>query len=67
MSYTIYNPIYLRQRIPFSENDCQYGERMIRLINRLLNKSKNIAFIGHKLIVTLQAIHLRQLHQNLPR
>jgi len=40
---------------------------MIRLINRLLNKSKNLAFIVHKRIVTLEDMYLRQLHQNLPR
>jgi len=45
---TKYSPIYLPQQIPFSEDDCQYGNRMIRVMNKLTNKDKNVAFIGHK-------------------
>lgn len=62
-----YNPIYLPQQIPFSEDDCQYGNRMIRVMNKLANQGKNVAFIGHKGVVTLAAVYLRQVQQNLSR
>lgn len=62
---TKYTPVYLPQQIPFSEDDCQYGNRMIRVMNKLSNKGKNVAFIGHKGVVTLAAVYLRKIQQGL--
>lgn len=58
-----YTPLYLPQQIPFSEDDCQYGNRMIRVMNKLANQGKNVAFIGHKGVVTLAAVYLRKIHK----
>jgi broad specificity phosphatase PhoE len=60
-----YTPLYLPQQIPFSEDDCQYGNRMIRVMNKLANQGKNVAFIGHKGVVTLAAVYLRKIQQGL--
>jgi broad specificity phosphatase PhoE len=60
-----YTPVYLPQQIPFSEDDCQYGNRMIRVMNKLTNQVKNVAFIGHKGVVTLAAVYLRKIQQGL--
>lgn len=64
---TDYTSLFLPQQIPFSEVDCAYGNRMIRVMNKLANQGKNVAFIGHKGVVTLAAVYLRQVQQNLPR
>ena len=60
-----YTPLYLPQQIPFSEDDCQYGNRMIRVMNKLANQGKNVAFIGHKGVVTLAAVYLMKIQQGL--
>jgi broad specificity phosphatase PhoE len=62
-----YTPLYLPQQIPFSEDDCSYGNRMIKVMNSLALNGKNIAFIGHKGTVTLAAVYLRKELQNLPK
>ena len=35
MSCAIYNSICLRQHVPFSADDCSYGNRMIKMMNSL--------------------------------
>lgn len=64
---TDYTPIYLPQQIPFSEDDCSYGNRMIKVMNSLALNGKNVAFIGHKGTLTLAAVYLRKELQNLPK
>lgn len=61
-----YTPLFLPQQIPFSEDDCAYGNRMIKVMNSLALSGKNVAFIGHKGSVTLAAVYLRKELQNLP-
>lgn len=62
-----YTSLFLPQQIPFSEDDCAYGNRMIRVMNNLALNGKNVAFIGHKGTLTLAAVYLRKELQNLPR
>jgi broad specificity phosphatase PhoE len=61
-----YKSFYLPQQIPFSEDDCAYGNRMIKVMNSLALNGQNVAFIGHKGTVTLAAVYLRKELHNLP-
>ncbi len=62
-----YTPLYLPQQIPFSEDDCSYGNRMIKVMNSLALNGKNIAFIGHKGTVTLAAVYFRKEQTKSPK
>lgn len=62
-----YTSLFLPQQIPFSEDDCTYGNRMIKVMNSLALNGKNVAFIGHKGTVSLAAVYLRKELQSLPK
>ena len=67
MSCAIYNPICLRQQIPFSADDCSYGNRMIKMMNSLFLNGENVVFIGHKGTVILAAVYFRKEQTKAPK
>ena len=57
-----YNSKFSFKEIPFSENDCEYGDRTSKVLNLILKQDINTAVIGHKGLITLGSVYLRQ-HQ----
>jgi hypothetical protein len=62
-----YSSLFLPQQIPFSEDDCSYGNRMIKVMNSLVLNGENVAFIGHKGTVTLAAVYFRKEQTKAPK
>ena len=52
------------KEIPFSENDCEYGDRMSKVLNLILKQGINTAVVGHKGLITLGSVYLRQNQTN---
>lgn len=59
-----YNSKFSFKEIPFSENDCEYGDRTSKVLNIILKQGVNTAVVGHKGLITLGSVYLRQNQTN---